>query len=104
MDRSEIIHLIREDITTDAYGVQRTTEKRRKIYAQVTSVTASEWFEGGRNGLNPQYRFVIFKFEYHGEEIVEYKGSRYTVYRTYEARDDALELYTEKRQGNVRSH
>lgn len=71
------------------------------VYANVTSVSADEWFEGGRNGLNPDLRFRMFKFEYHGEEIIEYKGQRYAVYRTYEARNDILELYVERKQGDA---
>lgn len=53
--------------------------------------------------MNPEYRFRIFGPEYRGEKIVLYKEQRYSVYRTYEARDDVLELYTERKQGDVQS-
>lgn len=101
MDRSAVVYLISETWSQDSYGVSVASESRKKIYAQVDSVTASEWFEGGRNGLNPEYRFRIYRFEYNGEEILEYKGKRYTIYRTYSPRDDALELYAEKRKGHA---
>lgn len=101
MDRSSVIYLISETFTQNNIGVLVPTESRRMVYANVTSVSADEWFEGGRNGLNPDLRFRMFKFEYHGEEIIEYKGQRYAVYRTYEARNDILELYVERKQGDA---
>lgn len=100
MDRSAVIYLITETWEKDDLGVMRSTQTRRKAFANVTSVTASEWFEGGRNGLNPELRFRMFAPEYHGEEILEYKGKNYTIYRTFTARDDVIELYTERRKGN----
>ena len=103
MDRSAVIYLIGQTYAADKYGVLRATDTMRKVFAQVSSVSSAEWFEGGRNGLNPEYRFRIFGPEYHGEKIVLYKGERYSVYRTYEARDDVLELYTERKQGDVQN-
>lgn len=100
MDRSAVIYLITETWAKDDLGVMRSTQTRRKTFANVTSVTASEWFEGGRNGLNPELRFRMFGPEYHNEEILEYKGNKYTIYRTFVARDDLIELYTERRKGN----
>ena len=55
MDRSEILVLVREEQEQDEYGVFRTTTKEREVFCQVNSVTRSEFFEAGRNGLNPEY-------------------------------------------------
>lgn len=100
MDRSRVIYLISEKKVQDDEGVWRLSEEsRRKAYAQITSVTASEFFEGGRNGLNPEYRFTVFFADYHGEEILEYNGKLYSVYRTFIARKDYIELYTERKGG-----
>lgn len=103
MDRSAVIYLISEQFAKDTYGVERVSRKRRKVFANVTSVSSSEWFEGGRNGLNPEYRMVIFGPEYRGEKVIEYKNQNFSVYRTYQARDDMLELYVERKQGDVRN-
>jgi hypothetical protein len=65
----------------------------------VGSITQSEFYEGGRNGLNPEYRFTVFFADYEDETIIEYKGKRYAVYRTYLARNDRLELYVERKGG-----
>lgn len=100
MDRSTPIYLISQTYTEDSYGVLKPTRTKRLVYANVTSVSASEWFEGGRNGLNPEYRMTLFKYDYEGEEVVEYLTNQYAIYRTYEGRTDTIELYCQKRKGS----
>lgn len=102
MDRSEVIYLVKETYDQNDYGVETVTTSKRKIFASRQSATLAEWSEGGRLGLNPEYRFIVFRPEYHGEKIIEYRGAQYSVYRTYEARDDKIELYVERRQGDVK--
>lgn len=99
MDRSDVITLISVTREQDDYGVWRSTEKESDVFCQVHSVTQSEFFEGGRNGLNPELRFTVFFGDYNDEPIVEYKGKRYSVYRTYQGRSDSLELYVERKGG-----
>lgn len=99
MDRSDVIQLVREETYKDDYGVTRTRTKLSPAYARVDSVTASEFFDGGRNGLNPEFRMRMFAGDYHGEQIVEYRGKAYAVYRTYKAGTDVIELYVERKGG-----
>lgn len=99
MDRSDVIELVTLTRTQDAYGIWRATESSKQIFCQVDSVSQSEFFEAGRNGLNPEYRFTVFFGDYADEPIVIYKGNRYSVYRTYLRRDDRLELYVERKGG-----
>ena len=100
MNKSSVAYLVSESWTQDENGVQRATATKRKVFVNVSSVTSQEWFEGGRNGLNPQYRFKMFQFDYLGEKIIEYNGDQYTVYRTYNRSVDEIELYTELKKGN----
>ena len=99
MDRSDIIDLINQTVSKDTYGVWKTTETKRTVFCKVDSVTASEFFDGGRNGLNPEYRFTMFGPDYQGEKVIEYAGERFGVYRTYKARNDMIELYVERKGG-----
>lgn len=99
MDRSTVVYLIGHTYTEDAYGVLQPTQTRSKVYTNVTSVSASEWYEGGRNGLNPEYRVRMFKYDYHGEDVLELNGKQYAIYRRYEDRGDVLDLYVERRKG-----
>lgn len=99
MDRSDQITLVTETWTEDQYGVLQPTETEKTVFCDVTSVTGTEVAEFGRNGINPEYRFTMFRYDYNGERIVEYNGDRYSVYRTYIARNDTIELYAERRGG-----
>lgn len=99
MDRSEQITLIRETKEQDEFGVWRISETETTVFCQVDSVTRDEFFDGGRNGLNPEYRFTLFYADYNDERTVEYKGNRYGIYRTYHARTDIIELYAERKGG-----
>lgn len=99
MDRSDVITLVSETNIRDSFGIYQPTKTTRNIFAQVDSVTASEFFEGGRNGLNPELRFTVFAFDYQGEREAVYNGEHYAIYRTYKGRDDTLELYVERKGG-----
>lgn len=99
MDRSEVITLVSTVKTQDEFGVWRSTPNSRDVFCQADSVTRNEFFEAGRNGLNPEFRFTLFAGDYNGEQTVIYKGLPYAVYRTYHARTDVIELYVERKGG-----
>lgn len=100
MNKSNVAYLVADSYEQNDYGVQEKTQSKRKVYVGVSSVTGQEWFEGGRNGLNPQYRFTMFLYDYEGEDVIEFEGVAYTIYRTYVRNQDEIELYVEKRKGN----
>lgn len=101
MDRSDVAYLVSKEWVPDEYGVPRELTSEKLIFVQVGSVSSSEWFEGGRNGLNPEYRFTMFRFDYNGEEEIKYNDKYYRIYRTYIGKDDSIELYAERRKGNA---
>lgn len=97
-----VIKLISVINTADAIGVPILTESVHEVFCQVDSITRLEFFEAGRNGLNPELRFVVFAGDYNGELTIEYNGRRYGVYRTYRLTDnDYLELYCERKSGTA---
>lgn len=99
MDRSEVCFLISRTHTRDQNGIMQATETEQRVFCNVQSVSAAEWFEGGRSGLNPVYRLTMFEPDYNGQEIVRFNGVRYAVYRTYRAKDNLIELYVQKEGG-----
>lgn len=100
MDRSRIIYLVKETFVQNALKVYESTIEKRKVFAQIDSVSGNEWFEGGRNGLNPELRLRMRSADYQGEQIAEYNGVEYEIYRTYIARNDFIDLYVQRRIGN----
>ena len=103
MDRSDVINLISESRTQDDYGRWIATKTSKQVMCQVDSITRAEFFEGDRNGLNPEFKFTMFFGDYSGESIVEYQGKTYAVYRTYLRRTDIIELYVERKGGTNKS-
>lgn len=97
--RNDVIILISRTYTKDANGVQKPVEVEKQVFCDATSVRAKEHFDGKLAGLNPEWRFVMFAYDYNGEDIVVYNGQRYSVYRTYRAHNDTIELYTERKGG-----
>ena len=88
----------RTEVDVDDIGNETCTETTREVFCEVYSITQSEFFAAANTELNPEYRFTIFFGDYEGEDILEYHGNRYSVYRTYRAGDD-LELYAERKIG-----
>lgn len=96
----EIIKLIDREYDFSNILQESYTETEREIIGDVQSVSQNEFFQAGRNGLQPQLKVVIYDFEWHGEKIVKVQGERYSVYRTYKINDtDRLELYLESKGG-----
>lgn len=81
------------------YGVDVPTNTEKEIFCDRRSISRSEFFNAGRNGLNPQYVFTVFKGEYNGETVCKYNGLTYAIYRVYETDDDYIELYVERKGG-----
>lgn len=95
-----MFYLIEPDLEKDQLQQFRQTITRKPVYGQISSVTASEFFAGGQNGFQPEYRITMFGPDYEGEDLVEIDGVIYSIYRTYRARNDRIELYVERRRGN----
>lgn len=93
------IDLIAETQQVDEYGVQKPSETSRQVFARRDSVTRSEFFGGGRNGLNPDMMFLVFVGDYKGERKCAYEGKTYAIYRTFEPDDDYIELYVQREGG-----
>lgn len=94
------MNLISETYTQDVNGVWRDTNESKEVFCQVHSVTRSEFFNAGRNGLNPEFRFTMFAGDYDGQRTIEYNGNTYAVYRTYIVPGtDYIELYVERKGG-----
>lgn len=97
--RSDVIELVSATRTQDVNGEWQETTVSRQIFCQVSSVSASEFFEAAKIGLRPDYRFTVFAGDYNGETELTYNGVAYSIYRTYNNTTDRLELYAETKAG-----
>lgn len=99
MNMQDVITLRKTEITVDEYGVPQNEVTETDVYARVESVSASEFFDAGQNGLKPEYRFTVSAWEYGDEEELSYNGRLYSIYRTYRSSLDLIELYAERKVG-----
>lgn len=99
MDRSDVIYLIDYRYKSDSIGQRIPCEVKRELFCNIQSIGMSEFFEAGKIGLTPELKATILSFEYQGEEVAEYRGRKYTIYRTYQGRNDAMELYLSRKEG-----
>lgn len=99
MDRSDVIYLIRETFHMDDHNQPVPEESKRMAYCNARSITRTELFEAGQNGHRAAWMFEMFSYDYQGEELVEFNGRKYGIYRTYRAANDTMELYAEEKGG-----
>lgn len=96
----DTLFLIATTYEKNKYGQDVPVNTKKEVFCKVGSISRNEFFNAGRNGLNPQYVFTVFKGEYEGEWLCEYHGLTYSIYRTYETDDDYIELYVERKGGS----
>ncbi|MBM6870805.1 hypothetical protein [Pseudoflavonifractor phocaeensis] len=74
--------------------------RETKILGRVESVSRSEWYDAGREGMAPEMVFVTPAVNYRGEQQAQWQGERYKIYRTYRRRSSQeIELYLGRRVG-----
>ena len=95
----DALFLLKTEKTKDSRGAWHSTFTKRQVFCKVKSINRTEFFEAGRNGLNPAFLFLIFAGDYEGEESLEYNGKSYAIYRTYKTPSDYMELYAERQGG-----
>lgn len=94
-------YLISSTYTEDELSQKIRTTTKREIMCSVKSTSKSEFFEAGSFGLKSAMVIVTPYVNYEGEDLIEYNGEVYSIYRTYRVPDDEdIELYLEQRSGD----
>lgn len=95
-----VIYFLKSTVTKDVYGVEHESFEHREVFCQVFSITRTEFFSAGRNGLNPDFMFKVFSGDYEEERTCKYEGVSYAIYRTYNPPgEDYIELYAQTEGG-----
>lgn len=56
---------------------------KRDVFAEFTSAQQSEFFQASAAGLAADGTVLVWAFEYHGENVLQFDGQRFAIYRTY---------------------
>lgn len=100
MVKADAVTLVSRTYTPNDIGVMVATETETEIYAEVRSITRSEWEAAGKQGLNPAFMLITPECNYAGQEIAVFRGVRYGIYRTFTpAGGENVELYLQKKAG-----
>lgn len=84
----------------DDIGNPVRKETSSQVWAELRSVTRAEFQAAGAMGLKPSMVVVVHDVDYHGEQLVETGGVRYSVYRDYR-KGETRELYVMRKGGNA---
>lgn len=94
---NDVIELGKSVIKTDEYCNQYKDYEFREVFADVRSVSQSEYYTAAQTGLKPNFKMVLADYyDYEDEETVRYNGQLYKVIRTYRNKTE-LELTVERR-------
>lgn len=96
----DVVTLIEETSEVDAEFNVVGRREARQAYCRVRSVSRSEFYSAGQQGLHPSFVLDMFQGDYNGERIAVFHGKEYAIYRTYiKLEEDSIELYLEDRAG-----
>lgn len=101
MIRNANANLIKTTYVLDEIGQQIPVETSKTVFADVQSISQSEFFKAGQTGFKPQHKILIWGFEYDGENAIELNGERYKIYRTFLRADEKIELYLTQKVGEI---
>lgn len=88
----EIINFIAVTETeTDAGGFSES-KTSRQVFADRKSVKQNEFYQAAQAGLKPEIVFVIRRIDYEDERLLSFNGLEYSVIRTFETKDEMIEL------------
>lgn len=79
----DLITLISQTFEQNDIGVQIATETTTQVWARLQSATRAEFYSAGQNGLQPSLVAVTPIANYAGQKLAEWRGTRYSIYRTY---------------------
>lgn len=97
----DVCQLIKVNTTFDEIGQSIAEEEPFKVFCEAGAITRSEWNAAGLQGIKPSIMLIVNAFEYNEELDVEYRGKRYSVYRTYtEMESNKTELYLQLKVGD----
>ncbi len=87
------------DCTEDELGQQLLRYSARKAFCTRLPLSRQEYYLARQSKIRAEILLCMDADEYLGENAVRYDGVEYTVYKTYQRADNAVELYCAERTG-----
>lgn len=92
--------LVTEIHEPDENGIaQRIAESKRDVFCAQMQVLSSEYYNAGKEGIKAELKLAVDFEEYEGEDQVIFNDQRYAIYKTFQRKDDLLELFCGQKGG-----
>lgn len=79
----DVVLLIRQRDERTENGFNEPRERERKVFAKFDDPMRTEFYAAAQAGYRISGSFTVNTDEYHGEQLVEFKGKRFSVVRSY---------------------
>lgn len=89
---SDKITLRKETVTLDEYGDSAYTYTDTTVFADVKSVTRSEFYSASMAGIKIDIVFAVHAEDFNNQTIVTYGSAQYNIVRTYKKGEGTVEL------------
>lgn len=98
---NDVIELGKPAVVEDDYGNQSKEYVFREVFAEVKSVSQSEYYTAAQSGFKPAFKMILADYyDYDEEDTVLYNDVLYRITRTYR-NGLQLELTVEKKVEGV---
>lgn len=89
-----VIKLISETITIDSYGDRVIEETENVVFAELKSISMSEFYQSQAVGLKPEIKFVL-------PDVLEYNGQKRLKYTPYQGTEEIYTVLRTFQNGNL---
>ena len=97
---NSVCKLISKTYEQDSIGQQKEVEVVKEVYCQLKSVPQQEFFSASQTGIKASRCVIVRTADYNGEtELRLDNKKKYSIYRTYDTKNECTELYCEVRAG-----
>lgn len=92
MRYQDIVFLIHSERIKTPNGYYQEVDTETEVFADVMSVTRSEFFAAKQHGIDMAITFEVSAHDYNGAKKLKYDGKLYKVERTYTKDGEKLQL------------
>lgn len=88
----DVITLLAKTTTVNAAGDVISITVSKDVFAEVSSISQSEFYQAQASGLKPEIKFILSDYRnYNNQKTLIYNSETYTVLRTYR-KNNQLEI------------
>lgn len=84
----------------DSLGQPKIIEKPFMVFCSKLSITRAEFNAAGNLGFKPDMMLIVDSDSYDGEKLLDYRGKKFSIYKTFQRIDGFTELYCEVKSGD----